>query len=271
MQSRHCGILLAALFLVLTVVASTVGGTTAVVASRRHMPINITDVPVLNYHKIDDLHHALSVSPAEFDEQMTYLQENGYHTVTPDQLTAYLKYGRALPEKPVLITFDDGYLDNYTNAYPILQKHGFTATIFLITDLIGQDERYLTWDHVREMNKNGFVFGSHTVSHRPLTKLNPDEVRQELIASRDEIEKQLGQKPKYFAYPTGAYNLQIEELVREAGYRGAFTIRYGQVGLESDPYALERIPIFRTSRTFRNFMIRLTGAPILERLGIVRN
>lgn len=271
MSLRRCLFLFFALFIVLTVVASSVGGTNAVGASRRHMPANITDVPVLNYHKVDDLYHALSLSPQEFDEQMNYLYTNGYHTITPDQLTAYLKSGKALPEKPVLITFDDGYLDNYTNAYPIMKKYGFTATIFLITGIVGHDQRYLNWDQAREMQKDGFVLGSHSVTHQSLTKLNPDQIRQELSESRAEMERQLGQKPRYFAYPTGAYNLAIEELVREAGYRGAFTIRYGQVGIESDPYALERIPIFKGAHSLRSFIIRLTGAPLLERLGIIRS
>lgn len=271
MNHRRYVLLFAALFTVLAGVAASVGGANTVVASRKHMPANITDVPVLNYHKVDYLVHALSLSPQEFEEQMSYLHANGYHTITPDQLTAYLKYGYALPEKPVLITFDDGYLDNYTNAYPIMKRYGFMATIFLITSAIGNDERYMNWDQVREMQKDGFVFGSHTVTHRPLTKLAPEQITQELVESSSEMNRQLGHKPRYFAYPTGVYSLNIEEQVRQAGYKGAFTIRYGQVGLESDPYALERIPIFKCQNSLRNFIIRLTGAPLLERLGIIRN
>lgn len=271
MSQKRYVFLFVALFAILIIVASSVGGTNAVVASRRHMPSSITDVPVLNYHKVDNFYHELSLSPHEFDEQMNYLYANGYHTITPDQLTAYLTHGRALPEKPVLITFDDGYKDNYTNAYPIMKKYGFTAAIFLITGFIGSDDRYMTWDQAREMQKDGFVFGSHSVTHRPLTKLTPDQIRQELVESRTEMERQLGRKPRYFAYPTGTYSLAIEDLVRETGYRGAFTVRYGQVGIESDPYAMERIPIFKGPNTLRSFVIRLTGAPLLERLGIIRN
>ncbi len=255
--------------LLLVLLAASVGGTHAV-AGRHHQPFALTDIPVLNYHKIDDIDNPLAVTPAEFAEQVGYLADNGYHTITPDQLMGYLKYGRALPDKPILITFDDGYRDNYANAYPILKKHGFTATIFLVTDLVGNDDRFLTWDEAREMHKNGFVFGSHTVSHLPLTTLDPEQIAGELAASAAEIERQLGARPRYFAYPTGAYNLKIEELVRQSGYRAAFTIRYGQVGLESDPYALERIPIYHSSRTFRSFYCRIAAAPVLERLGIIR-
>jgi peptidoglycan/xylan/chitin deacetylase (PgdA/CDA1 family) len=255
--------------LLLVLLAASAAGTQAV-AGRRHQPQALTDIPVLNYHKIDDIDTPLSVTPAEFEEQIAYLAENGYHTITPDQLMGYLKYGRALPDKPVLITFDDGYRDNYANAYPILKKHGFTATIFLVTGLVGNDDRFLSWDQVRDMHESGFVFGSHTAGHLPLTKLGPGQLAYELAESAAEIERRLGARPRYFAYPTGAYNLRIEEAVRQAGYRAAFTTRYGQVGLESDPYALERIPIYHSSRTFRSFYCRLAAAPILERLGIIR-
>jgi len=183
----------------------------------------------------------------------------------------YLKYGRPLPDNPVLITFDDGYRDNYTNAYLILKKYGYTATFFLVTGLIGNDDRYMTWDQVRDMQKNGFVFGSHTVSHQPLTKMNADKALAELTESAAEIQRQLGAKPRYFAYPTGAYNRKVEVLTRQAGYRAAFAICFGQVGLESDPYALERIPLYHSGKTFRSFYYRVTAAPILERLGFFRN
>ena len=268
---RRVLVLLALFGFILVAVAASVGGTKAVTAGRKYVPAAVVDVPVLNYHKIDTLYHALSLAPEEFEEQMKYLHDNGYQTISPDQLMGYLKYGRGLPEKPILITFDDGYLDNYTNAYPILKKYGYTATVFLVTNLVGHDPRFMSWDQAREMQKDGFVLGSHTVSHQPLTKLSEEAVRQELAVSMAVLEKELGKKPKYFAYPTGAYSLKIEELVRDAGYKGAFTIRYGQVGLESDPFALERIPIFRTTHTFRSFLIRLNGATLLERLGIIRN
>ncbi|MDT8901696.1 polysaccharide deacetylase family protein [Anaeroselena agilis] len=255
-----------AALLLLVLLASAVTGSRAV-AGRRYLPADLTDVPILNYHKVDNFEHSLSLTPAEFEHQISYLAENGYHSITPDQLMAYLKYGRALPGKPVLITFDDGYGDNYVNAYPILRKYGFTATIFIVTGLVGHDNRYLTWDQVREMHKNGFVFGSHTVNHKPLTKLRADELNAELTESAAEIERQLGVRPRYIAYPTGAYSLKVEEAVRKAGYRAAFTIRYGQVGLDSDPYALERIPLYHSGKSFRSFYYRITAAPLLERLG----
>jgi peptidoglycan/xylan/chitin deacetylase (PgdA/CDA1 family) len=270
MRNKRAWIALCSIIFLLFAVASSLTGTRAT-AGRQYNPDELVDVPVLNYHKVDNIQHALALTPDEFDEQMGYLAENGYHTISPDQLVGYLKYGRPLPDKPVLITFDDGYLDNYTNAYPILKKYHFTATIFLVTSLVGADERFMTWDQVREMQKSGFTFGSHTVHHQALTKLTPEQVQEELLGSRDEMERRLGAKPRYFAYPTGAYNRQLAETVRLAGYRAAFTIRYGEVGLESDQYALERIALYKSGHSFRSFFYRLAAAPVLERMGLIRN
>ncbi|WP_371368824.1 Poly-beta-1,6-N-acetyl-D-glucosamine N-deacetylase [Sporomusa rhizae] len=271
-RRQGCLIILGLIFLL--ILASSTVSTTAVVAGRnvnRFESTALADVPILNYHKIDTFYHALSIPPQEFEEQIAYLSLNGYTTITPDDLMAYFNHDKELPEKPILITFDDGYLDNYTNAYPILKKYGFTATIFIVTDLVGHDERFMTWDQIRQMQQDGFVFGSHTVSHIALTNLPRNQAMDELVNSRKEIERQLGTKVRYFAYPTGAYNQQVEEMVKQAGYRAAFTIRYGQAGIDSNPYALERIPIFRGQQTFRSFFIRLNGAPVLERFGLIRN
>jgi peptidoglycan/xylan/chitin deacetylase (PgdA/CDA1 family) len=265
-------LLLGITIIIFLLVAVSKFGTQTVVASyNRNNPVNLQDVPILNYHKVDILNHALSVSPQEFEEQMEYLHKNGYHTIAPDQLMAYLRYGKQLPDKPIMITFDDGYLDNYTNAYPIMKKYDFTATIFIITNLISQDNRFMTWDQIREMQQYGIVFGSHTANHKSLTSLTKEQVMNGLSQSRDEITRQLGKSPKYFAYPTGTYNGEIEEMVRASGYKAAFTIEYGQVGADSDLYLLQRIPIFKGQRTFRSFFIRLNGAPILEGLGLIKN
>lgn len=261
------------LMAMLGMIAVSIAGTEAGVVSGRMNAAGsaLADVPILNYHKIDYLQHALSLSPEEFDKQMAYLANNGYHTVSPDQLMAYLNHGKRLPDKPVVITFDDGYLDNYTHAYPILKKYGFTATIFVVTGLIGTDDRFMTWDQVRQLQHEGFVFGSHTVNHVALDQVSLEQAKTELVESRRVIKEETGQTARYFAYPTGAYNLQIEDLVQQAGYRAAFTIRYGQAGPESDPYAMERIPLFKSEQSFRSFLIRLNGAPVIERLGLIRN
>ena len=228
-------------------------------------------IVVLNYHKVDDKNLALSIAPQDFDQQMEYLAEEGYHTITPDQLLDYLEFDKELPEKPVLITFDDGYEDNYKNAYPILKKYGFKATIFVITDYLNVYPNYITWNQAKEMNKNGITIASHTMQHKSMTTLTDEEIQKELEGSAKAINYHLGKQSQYVAYPTGTYNLHIARLVKESGYRAAFSIKYGNVDKASNLYALERVPIFRTNNTFRSFLERIRYVSLYERLGWIKS
>lgn len=216
-------------------------------------------VPVLNYHQINNEdHNALTLSGKEFEAQINYLYQEGYNGISPDQLADYLQYGKALPPKPVLITLDDGYADNYRVAYPILQKYQFTATIFLITDFVGNYGKYLTWDQIKEMNDQGFVFEDHTLSHISLPKASDEEIRNQLGKSREALEWRLGKKVEYLAYPGGEYDQRVIQLVKEAGYRAAFTVNFGRDRINSTLYTLNRIPIFGSeSHTFLRFWLRL--------------
>ncbi len=225
-----------------------------------------TPVTVLNYHKVDNMNISLSVLPDDFDKQMNYLKSEGYNTITPEQLYQHLVNGTQLPENPIIITFDDGYEDNYQYAYPILKKYGFTGTVFIITSLVGQ-QNYLTWDQIKEMKANGMDFQSHTVSHKSMTELTEQQLRDELVNSKKTLDEQLGQDTQFFAYPTGTYNLYIAKLVKDAGYKAAFTIKYGNVDNASNLYALERVPIFHTENTFLSFYERMHYIPVFERLG----
>lgn len=221
-------------------------------------------IPVLNYHGVEDNeHNPLMLGVADFDRQMAYLQREGYHSITPKQLLAHLQQGAALPEKPILITFDDGYRNNYENAYPILKKYGLTATVFLVTDTVGTNDWYLTWPQVEEMRKNGMVFGSHTLSHVPLNDLSADEIMFQLTKSKEGMEWRLDVPVDYFAYPTGAYNERVGQLVKAAGYKAAFTIDFGRVKVGDNPYALDRIPILQTRCPFYHFYTRLTFTTLM--------
>ncbi|SDP72969.1 Polysaccharide deacetylase [Selenomonas ruminantium] len=231
-----------------------------------------TKVLVLNYHKIDHTFISLSVRPEDFDNQMKYLHDNGYHTINPDELYEALAGNGQLPENPVLITFDDGYEDNYTNAYPILKKYDFKATIFVVTGFLDRHKKgYLSWDQAREMNKNGINIESHTVNHKSMTDLTDDELRSELVDSKKKAESELGHAVNYVAYPTGTYNLHIAQMVKEAGYKAAFTIKYGNVDKASNIFALERVPIFHTEDTNKDFIERIRYQPIFESFGWMKN
>ena len=231
-----------------------------------------TKVLILNYHKIDNTFISLAVRPDDFDTQMKYLSENGYHTISPDELYDSLAGTGELPDNPVMITFDDGYEDNYVNAYPILKKYGFKATIFVVTSFLDKNKKgYMSWDQAREMDANGISIQSHTVDHKSMTDLTDDQLRMELVDSKKKAEKELGHPVNYMAYPTGTYNLHIAQMVKEAGYKAAFTIKYGNVDKASNIYALERVPIFHTEQTNKDFMERIRYTPIFERLGWIKS
>ncbi|WP_019553405.1 polysaccharide deacetylase family protein [Propionispira raffinosivorans] len=216
-------------------------------------------IPVLNYHQINNQdHNALTLSTTEFAAQMKDLAEEGYTTITPDQLLDYLQQGMTLPEKPVLITFDDGYKDNYFNAYPILKQYKFNATIFLISSLVNKDH-YLSWQEIQEMKNNNILFEGHTFSHPHLNQVKDEKIlQQELLDSKEDLEKNLGYKIDCLAYPYGDYDQHVISMVQKYGYRAAFTVHLGSDMDKDNPYTLNRVPIFQSqTHTFLRFWISL--------------
>ncbi len=222
---------------------------------------------VLNYHQIDNKHTPLAVELKDFEEQMKFLVDSGCITITPDELYAGLNGEIELPPKPVLITFDDGYLDNYANAFPILKKYGLKATIFIIPAFTGVYPNYMTWEQLKEMEQSGITIESHTLTHPKLEELPDDEIRTELLDSKTMLEENLGHPVEFLAYPTGTYNLHIAGIAQDVGYKGAFTIKYGVVDRGSNFFALERVPIFHTATTMKDFYERIAWRQSFEEFG----
>ncbi len=211
-------------------------------------------IPVLTYHRFGDNCDSPLCMPADvFERQMRYLKANGFHTVTPEELLAFLHYRQPLPQKSVWITMDDGYRSTYNVAYPILKKYGFTATMFVYTEFVGASRLAVTWNHLREMKANGFSIGSHTVTHSDLTKPRSYEstdafiarVRQELGASKQVIDKKLGQRTIVLAYPFGYYDRRAVNLAHEAGYKLAASVRRGGNPFFANPLALRRDQVLK--------------------------
>ena len=225
-------------------------------------------VLVLNYHQIGNRSDPLSISVRDFDLQMKFLADSGCITITPEELYGGLNGEIELPPKPVLITFDDGYIDNYTNAFPILKKYNLRATIFVIPTFTGAYPGYLNWEQLREMESAGVTVESHTLTHPKLEELPDDEIRSELLNSKMLLEQQLGHPVEFLAYPTGTYNLHIAGIAQDAGYKGAFTIKYGIVDNGSNFFALERVPIFNTAQnTMKDFYERIAWRQSFEEFG----
>jgi peptidoglycan/xylan/chitin deacetylase (PgdA/CDA1 family) len=211
---------------------------------------NSLKVPILFYHYVgnnpnskDLQRDTLSISPDKFDAQMKYLRDNGYSSISFDTLYAALRNQASLPNKPVVLTFDDGYIDFYYNAYGILRTYGMSATVFVITGLVGQPA-YLTWPQIQEMQGSGLIhFGAHTVHHYNLPSVSPDTAFNEIQESKKVLQDHLGVPINFMAYPNGATNSQIVSLVQKAGYVGAAGTWPNTIQSESYAYNIPRIRI----------------------------
>jgi peptidoglycan/xylan/chitin deacetylase (PgdA/CDA1 family) len=210
-------------------------------------------IPVLMYHHVRNDHGRipkLTVSVREFERQMSALQAAGFHTISPDSLVAYVAGERViLPDKPIVITFDDGYEDNYSQAFPILKRHGFQAAIFVVGINFDRPNR-LTSHQVREMLADGFTIGAHSMTHKHLTDISGEQLTYEVAGSKRVAERATHHQVKYFSYPGGHFNVETINALREAGYKGAFT---GLTGLNrpriDHVFMLRRIAV----NSFTNF------------------
>lgn len=206
-------------------------------------------VPILMYHHIappnpkdDAIRRGLTVSPEELEAQLAWLAANNYHTVSMEQLFHHLVNGAPLAPRSLILTFDDGYRDNYVYAYPLLQKYGFHGIFFIVTDLVGLPE-YLTWDMIRTMRDGGNEIGAHTLNHPALSALSKDAAWQQIDGSKQKLEEELGQKILFFDYPSGDFTERVKEQVKEAGYAAAVSTIPGNVNNFDTLYELRRIRI----------------------------
>ena len=210
-------------------------------------------VPVLNYHNLSLTESSKMMIPREkFEQQMAFLRDNGYRVISLDDFFDFLDFNSQVPKKAVVITFDDGWRHVYDIAWPILQKYGYTATLFVYTDLIVGSSKTLNWDMIREMAAEGLDIQCHTRSHRNLSKKKEGEtpaeylaaVNRELRESARIIRREVGVDVKYLAYPYGETNDQVIRILQENGFRGAFTTKRGSNPFFADYYRIKRGMIF---------------------------
>jgi peptidoglycan/xylan/chitin deacetylase (PgdA/CDA1 family) len=218
----------------------------------------LVTVPILLYHRIDisSNNSRYYVAPQRFEEQMKLLHDWGYTSITTTMLIQAINEGAELPPRPFLLTFDDGNLDNYTNAFPITKKYGFTGVLYLVSSYVGT-EGYMNVEQIREMVNAGWEVGSHGMKHLDLTELNPALLRKEIVQSREALEEKLGVPVLTFAYPFGEYNNAALDYVRFAGYIGAMgTSSYTAVQGTWNLYYLQRAEIKGSddAKTFTRFL-----------------
>lgn len=224
-----------------------------------HLPARLPDrnvvVPILMYHRINVVtastpaeSRGLTVHPADFARQMRWLDRRGYRTVTQRQLFEALMCGRRLPRRPIMITFDDGYRDNFFKASPVLVRLGMKATAYVVSSRIsGPDPSFLTWPLLHALERRGIEIGSHTVAHRHLPSLSDRALLADLTSSQRVLERRLGHRVPWLAYPFGAYDARVERFARRAGYVLAVTTQSGVRHSARRPLALPRLRVSNTT------------------------
>ncbi len=224
---------------------------TPIPSPTRNPNLRAARVPILMYHYLSvpppdaDIYRLdLSVTPAAFDAQMNYLSQQGYHPIRLSDLSDYLLNGTPLPTKPIVLTFDDGYSDNYDNALPILKKYKFTATFFVIAQFV-DDKRpgYMTWDQIEDLAINGMEIGSHSLDHIDLYRKPRSVQTTEIMGSEAMIEARIGTPVTSFCYPSGHYDAQTISILRSSGYFAATTEIQGVYQSTTDIYELRRIRV----------------------------
>ncbi|WP_297433963.1 polysaccharide deacetylase family protein [uncultured Cetobacterium sp.] len=234
------------------------------------------EMPVIMYHRVikDESEkgvHGTYVTVEQFEEQMKYLKKKGYETVTfKDMLNNRYKQRFDKDKKWIMLTFDDGYKDNYENAFPILKKYQFKGIIYILdgieynkwdVDNPGNPERKFTLmnqDELLEMQNYGIEFGGHTSTHPRLAELSIEQVKSEIINSKSNIEKIVGRELLSFAYPYGSLNEEVKRIPQEAGYKFAVATDSGSIVFSDDLFEIRRIGIFPTNNLF-NFKRKVSG------------
>jgi peptidoglycan/xylan/chitin deacetylase (PgdA/CDA1 family) len=205
-------------------------------------------VPILMYHYVrnvdqaaDPLGYSLSVTPEQLAAQLDWLRRAGYDTVPISALAACMAEQAPCPARAVALTFDDGHMDAYTAALPLLKQYNATATFYIVSGFVGKTS-YMGWDEIRALHNAGMEIGAHSISHLDLTTLSYYENVDQIARSGQEIAAQIGQPIRSFCYPAGQFNAEIAKITRDAGYTSATTTI--QEGPQNDPFTLPRLRIY---------------------------
>lgn len=227
-------------------------------------------IPILMYHQIAEIPRKLdpggnAVLPSQFEQQMRYLKRNDYQCLTLPEAVQYYQKGGSVPARSFVLTFDDGYQDFPLRVCPILEKFGFTATVFLVANRLGfpsnwwgQDGAYsgmlLSWSEAKDLARRGYILGSHTLSHSFLRSLDDQCANEEIGKSRELLQDKLDIQVNFFSYPYSDSDARIERLVKSAGYTAACA---GNLGSQS-VFHLWRVPCQRSDTTL-SFSLKASG------------
>jgi peptidoglycan/xylan/chitin deacetylase (PgdA/CDA1 family) len=220
-------------------------------------------IPIVMYHSIVEnvsKDNLLEVSADIFDKQMKFLKKHHYNVAALAEVKDYIEGKKKIPGRTIVLTFDDGYKDNYTYVFPILKKYNFPATVFIILSNMGK-QGYLDWGEIKEMQDSGLVtFGSHTFTHPFLDVLqSPLDLKNEVAGSKAALEEKLGRPVKLFCYPSGRFNDRVVQAVKDAGYEEATAGNPGSKIPNNNLLILKRLRISENSNNLFVFWFETTG------------
>lgn len=239
-------------------------------------------IPILMYHSISENAHPLfrkyTISPIKFREQISYLFEHNYNPITVSQLAKSIHSSTRLPSKPIILTFDDGFYDFYTEAFPVLNDFGFPATIYITTKYIdgtslwlveeGEGNRpLLDWNHLTEIVCKGIECGGHSHSHAQLDRLSTDDARNEITLCKKILEDHLNCEISSYAYPYGYYSKSVRQLVKESGYSSACAVKNSMNRYSDDLFALKRM-IITSDTHYSGYISLLSSRPTIFDRGV---
>jgi len=222
-------------------------------------------IPIIMYHSVNPVaredNRLLVVSPETFEKQMRFLKDRRYNVITLEEAAEIISGKKKAPARAIAITFDDGYKDNYTYAFPILKKYNFPATIFIVANEIGVEPDRLTWDLVRAMQQSGLItFGSHSMSHPNLaTVVSEEALKNEIVGSKKALEERLGVTVSAFCYPSGRYSAQSRAAVVAAGYKLAVVTNPGKKVPDDDIFLIKRLRISKNCDNLWTFWAETCG------------
>jgi peptidoglycan/xylan/chitin deacetylase (PgdA/CDA1 family) len=216
--------------------------------------LRFAEVPILMYHYVepwpaapDELREGLTVRPEDFEAQMAWLHAQGYVAVSLYDLVDALAEGKVLPEKAVVLTFDDGYRTLVDYAVPVLERYGYTGTVFVLTQLMDEDfPQYLTWEQAEALYAKGWMIEPHTKTHDQLAGRGREFQLYQMLGSIQTVEAHIGRTPRFFCYPSGAFDDLSVQIAQELHLWGAVTVNYGRVHSLSELYTLGRVRVSGT-------------------------
>jgi peptidoglycan/xylan/chitin deacetylase (PgdA/CDA1 family) len=236
--------------------------TVLLISSSMMLQAQSFDIPVFAYHRFGDSRYpSTNTSSNVFESQLKYLADNHYTVLTLGEAVAKWKAGKSLPDKAAILTIDDGYLSFYQNGWPLLKKYGFTATIFVQTGTVGGND-FISWPQIRELQKAGIEIGNHSHDHAQFLNLDEKERNgvflKDLAEASDHFQKHLGSIPDIYCYPYGEWTPDMEQVLRDAGFKAATAQKSGVFSQSSNAMAIPRFPMggsFGTLQGFKNKIV----------------